>query len=134
MYTYHMQFKRDIASVCFNYWKTDCKELGIHSVEDYLKDMEITYIAHNDIKWYGSVSIDKIDLITHQHLTPWLTSLYVNPEHRGKGIASMLLYSVLKDYTKLYLWCTKNMSSFYRKFGFHCIETVGDRAIMLKHP
>src|ERR1700732_1398358 len=39
--------------------------------------------------------------ITHKHLTPWLSSVYVPIEHRGKGIASALSLRAVTEATRL---------------------------------
>src|SRR3954447_18892078 len=42
--------------------------------------------------------------ITHQHLTPWLSSVFVPSEYRGKGIASALSLRALREAAKLRGW------------------------------
>jgi predicted N-acetyltransferase YhbS len=39
--------------------------------------------------------------ITHKHLTPWLSSVFVPEEHRGGGIASALSLRVLAEAERL---------------------------------
>jgi len=39
--------------------------------------------------------------ITHKHLTPWLSSVYVPGEFRGRGIASALSLRALAEAARL---------------------------------
>ena len=39
----------------------------------------------------GTVSLAATSISTHAHLTPWMIGLYVAPEQRGKGVASVLV-------------------------------------------
>lgn len=121
------KYRKDVASVCFQEWESECRSLGIHSVGDYMDAMEHTVVAH-DKEWMGCVSLESEDLSTHGHLGPWLTSLYVKPKYRNRGIGKRLVRSVLKE--GLYLWCYHELKGFYEKLGFKCIELFGDKYIM----
>jgi N-acetylglutamate synthase-like GNAT family acetyltransferase len=49
-----------------------------------------------------------------------LASIAVYPEHRGKGIASLIIDHLLKDSPRpLYLMCRSRLGPLYEKFGFH---------------
>src|SRR4029077_18730102 len=49
-----------------------------------------TFIALQDDALLGSASLVR-QTITHEHLSPWLSSVYVDPQYRGRGIASALV-------------------------------------------
>jgi predicted N-acetyltransferase YhbS len=53
-------------------------------------DLPVTFVALRDDTLLGSASLVR-QTITHQHLSPWLSSVYVDPAHRGSGIASALV-------------------------------------------
>ena len=53
-------------------------------------DLPTAFIALDDDKLLGSASLVR-QTITHPHLSPWLSSVYVDPQHRGRGIASALV-------------------------------------------
>jgi hypothetical protein len=64
--------------------------------------------------------------ITHKHLTPWLSSVYVPIEHRGKGIASALsLHAVTEaarlGFERLYLFTPHN-ETLYARIGWRTFE------------
>lgn len=49
-----------------------------------------TFIALQEDTLLGSASLVR-QTITHSHLSPWLSSVYVDPQYRGAGIASALV-------------------------------------------
>jgi len=60
--------------------------------------------------------------ITHQHLTPWLSSVYVPEAHRGKGIASALSRRAASEagklgFDRLYLF-TPRSEALYARLGW----------------
>ncbi len=76
----------------------------------------------------GSATLDKEDMDTRVHLTPWLASLYVVPEHRGQGIASALIQYIInearqREFKNIYLF-TEDQTEFYKKRGWRLLETV----------
>lgn len=56
--------------------------------------LPITLIAIEDDTLLGTVSIVLNDLPGREDLNPWLASLLVLPEHRGKHVASFLVRQV----------------------------------------
>ena len=64
--------------------------------------------------------------ITHMHLTPWLSTIVVPPEHRGKGIASALSLRAAAEAARLgfdsvYLFTPRN-ESLYQRLGREILE------------
>lgn len=52
-----------------------------------------------------------------------LASLAVYPEHRGKGVARLIIEHLLKDSPRpLYLMCESGLGPMYEKFGFRPIS------------
>ncbi len=85
----------------------------------------ITFLAMADSMVVGTVSLDLSDLPTHNHLSPWLASLLVVPEARGRGIATALVrhaqaFAVLHKVPSLFLW-TPGSARLYERCGW--IET-----------
>jgi N-acetylglutamate synthase-like GNAT family acetyltransferase len=84
-----------------------------------------TFIALRDDKLLGSASLVR-QTITHQHLSPWLSSVYVDPAHRGSGIASALVGRVERAAAemgseKIYLF-TPSSEKLYAGLGWTLIE------------
>ena len=66
--------------------------------------------------------------ITHRHLTPWLSSVYVLDEHRGKGVASALSLRAVAEaarlgFDRLYLF-TPRSESLYARIGWRTFERI----------
>ncbi len=73
----------------------------------------------------GSASILAATL-THQHLTPWLSSVFVPPEMRGRSIASALSLRAVDEagrlgFETLYLFTPHN-ESLYARLGWKTFD------------
>jgi len=54
-----------------------------------------TLIAVENEIVLGAAGLVVNDLSSHPHLTPFLASVYVAPEHRGRGVASALVHQMM---------------------------------------
>lgn len=75
----------------------------------------------------GSASILAATL-THQHLTPWLSSVFVSPEMRGRGVASALSLRAVGEaarlgFETLYLF-TPHSQSLYARLGWKTFGSI----------
>lgn len=66
--------------------------------------------------------------LTHKHLTPWLSSVFVPPDQRGKGIASALTLAAASEARRLgfetiYLFTPRN-ESLYARLGWATFDRV----------
>ncbi|MFT0212757.1 GNAT family N-acetyltransferase [Pseudomonas sp. F1_0610] len=62
----------------------------------------------------GSVCITPTETLAH-----WLNALYIAPDFRNQGLASMLLNKVLSNYIHdVWLFCLPELIPFYDKNGF----------------
>ena len=84
----------------------------------------------------GLVLLINNDLESHPHLKPWLASLFVIPEMRGKGIGKALIRAVEvaardQGHTALYLYTSK--VGYYRSLGWQEFEALGgdDNGLMI---
>ncbi|SBS29258.1 N-acetylglutamate synthase [Marinomonas spartinae] len=99
-------------------------EQRIEKMERYLSGglVPSTFIAKEGQTVLGSAAIIENDMDTHTELTPWLASVFVAPDHRGKGIGSMLIHHILErarleKYETLYLF-TPTKEQFYSRLGW----------------
>jgi N-acetylglutamate synthase-like GNAT family acetyltransferase len=88
-------------------------------------DLPITFIALRDEALLGSASLVR-QTITHQHLSPWLSSVYVDRAHRGGGIATALVKRVEQaaaamGFEKIYLF-TPSSEKLYAGLGWERME------------
>lgn len=84
-----------------------------------------TFIALQDDTLLGSASL-VCQTITHQHLSPWLSSVYVDPQYRGRGIAAALVGRVEKTAAAMgsetiYLF-TPSSEKLYAGLGWQLME------------
>lgn len=89
------------------------------------KDVDIptTWVVHHPTHGpMGSVSLVKDDLPGYSNLNPWLASLFVFPQFRGRRFGSILIREALdflrlRNYPEAFLF-TENRASYFSKFNF----------------
>ena len=64
--------------------------------------------------------------LTHKHLTPWLSSVFVPPTQRGRGIASKLALAAISEadrlgFDKIFLFTPKS-EALYARLGWETFE------------
>jgi len=64
--------------------------------------------------------------LTHKYLTPWLSSMFVPQEQRGRGIASRLALAAISEadrlgFDNIYLFTPKN-EALYARLGWETFE------------
>ncbi|MDN3520701.1 GNAT family N-acetyltransferase [Halomonas ramblicola] len=74
----------------------------------------------------GTASLVADDMSDRRELTPWLASVYVLPEWRGRGIASRLVRRVEEEarahgHGHFYLY-TPDQQALYRRLGWRDLE------------
>jgi N-acetylglutamate synthase-like GNAT family acetyltransferase len=101
-------------------------ELNAHTQR---RRIPTTLVAHEGDMLLGSVSLEVFDLEEIRHLTPWLTSLWVAPLARQRGIGTQLTLRVMEEaqalrVPQLYL-LTLEHTAFYRRLGWRKHPEVG---------
>jgi GNAT superfamily N-acetyltransferase len=97
-------------------------------------DLPMTFVALGGNLLLGSASLVR-QTITHPQLSPWLSSVYVDPQHRGQGIASALVGRVEQaaagiGFEKIYLF-TPSSEKLYASLGWELIEYARYRELKL---
>ena len=87
-----------------------------------------TLIALNDDDLVGTASLDPVDLPSRPTLGPWLSSLYVAPAWRGRGLAGLLARGIeaearTQGWPELHLQTT-NQADFFARRGWRWVEEV----------
>lgn len=82
----------------------------------------ISWVALLEGKPVGSVALVKSDMSTHPELSPWLSGLFVVPDHRHKGVATALTAECERTAARLgvetlYLY-TDKAQRFYEQRGW----------------
>jgi len=81
-----------------------------------------TFVAIDDEQLVGSASLILDDFEAARNLSPWMASVFVRPEQRGKGIGSKLVERVVAEARQLlvptlYLF-TAGQEEYYRKLNW----------------
>ena len=85
-----------------------------------------TFVAMDDKKPVGMASLIEYDMDDRHDLTPWLASVYVEPEYRRQGLGGKLVQTIMAeaqrlDIKRLYLF-TPDQMPFYRRLGWKDFE------------
>jgi N-acetylglutamate synthase-like GNAT family acetyltransferase len=98
------------------------------SMQAYLAEGPIpsTFIALQAGQLAGSAAIVQCDMDTHPEWTPWLASVYVNPEFRQQGLGSALVRHAMSQarqagFPGLYLF-TPDKAPFYQALGWQTLQ------------
>lgn len=128
-----------LAQLIFTTWPEEMKADGYHSWESYAthyrnQSHDTIYIAQSKTgTLLGTVSLVAHDLPEKKHLSPWIASLYVYPDYRGKGVGKKLIAYALSQckIETVYLWCHKHMLDYYKVLGWNVIEVLpADKYVM----
>jgi predicted N-acetyltransferase YhbS len=92
------------------------------------RQIPTTLVAIEGDRVIGSASLVVADLDGWEQLTPWLASLYVLPERRGRGVGRRLVARVVDEAAALgvptvYLW-TAGQQAYYARMGWRVAAAV----------
>ena len=91
------------------------------------KPIPATFVAEDEAgNLLGSASLLAQDMSSHPELTPWLASVYVNPDYRGNGIGSALVRHVMQHagdigVQRMYLY-TPDQEQLYARLGWERVS------------
>jgi len=105
----------------------------IHKLESRSRKGTIptTVVALLAGKLVGSASLVEHDMESRQGLSPWISTVYVHPDYRRRGIGTRLVRHLEEEakrlgFERLYLF-TPDMRSFYETFGWTVLEETQHR-------
>ena len=116
-------------------------EARIEKMQRYLKGaaMPAMYICVDGKHVVGTAALVESDMDSHPELSPWLASVYVNPDYRKQGVGATLVKRVVSEasalgFSPLYLF-TPDQATFYQSLGWEFIAQElyrGSAATLMK--
>jgi GNAT superfamily N-acetyltransferase len=84
-------------------------------------------VAHEGETFFGTASVIASDCEQRPEYTPWVAAVWVEPEHRGKGIGSALVRAAAGQahalgFDPVHLCALPPMHGFYERLGFRLLE------------
>jgi GNAT superfamily N-acetyltransferase len=102
-------------------------ESRIERMQRYLKGASVPamYIGVDGEHLLGTAALVESDMDSHPELSPWLASVYVNPDYRKRGVGAALVKHLVSQakingFSRLYLF-TPDQSKFYQGLGWEFI-------------
>jgi len=130
----HPQVVGHLAMWSWTEWRSIYEQRG-QTFEDAFRNyaertnfdrLPLAFIAFAGEEAVGTVSLKHQDLEIRPEITPCLGGLFVVPNWRGRGVASLLMRRAVKtaaklDLPRLFLW-TASAEGLYLKLGWHPME------------
>jgi len=90
------------------------------------REVPTTFVALEGNELLGSASLVEHDMDTRPELSPWLSGVFVAPEHRRRGVGAALVERVVQEARilrtpRLYLY-TPGSGALYLKLGWSVME------------
>jgi predicted N-acetyltransferase YhbS len=94
-------------------------------------------VAHDGAAFLGTASVIASDLAERPQFTPWLAAVWVEPQHRARGIGAALVERATRDcfalgVNRVYLCARPARSGYYERLGWIPVERdVGARGLVI---
>ena len=128
----HPNLLSELAKLQFDEWRHfspgTTLEDRVLKLQNMTQTNEVPFmvVAVDDDQLIGSAALVLEDMRTRKDLSPWLASVFVKPEFRRNGIATVLVSHIEDEATrrgieKLFLY-TERARGLYLKLGWNDIE------------
>jgi len=106
----------------------------LEKVENHLKNdiadaaqFPFGIVAHDDETYIGHCLAIAHDLDQRPDLSPWIAALWVEPDHRRKGIAAQLMSRAMQElqalgYKTIYINAKPSLKEYYPGLGWMLID------------
>jgi len=93
-------------------------------------------VAHEGDAFIGTASLIACDEDTRPQYTPWVAAVWVEPEHRCRGIGAALVDRATElafeaGAGRVYLLSGLHRRTFYEGLGWSCLEALPPERAML---
>ena len=103
-------------------------KMELRSLEQFASDQRhgVALIAKIDGEPIGTCLLAESEIEPNHDVSPWLTSLFVVPEHRRKGAGAVLVRAIEdqareRGFSRLYLYTTEAVE-FYARLGWTVLD------------
>lgn len=103
------------------------KHIAEMMVNNNFTDWEAIFFATEGNKFFGYCTFLKEDYYPENRYSPWISSIFVDEDARGKGLSYKMIEHVNKyakenGFSKVYI--PSGMEGFYEKCGFELIDQL----------
>ncbi len=135
--SHYPEFSETCAAWSFGSWGCHTKgrtlSKSMMGYKDRIKNEDtipLTWVGILNKKIIGMISLVENDHDEHKDLSPWLASMFIHPDFRGKGYASALIQFLHREaqklgFKKLYLY-TPDAQDLYVKNNWKITGQVSD--------
>lgn len=86
-----------------------------------------TFVAHEGERFLGTVSVIVSDEARRPQYTPWVAALWVEPDHRRRGIGAALVeraadFAFGTGAHRIHLLSREHKRGYYESLGWRCLE------------
>jgi GNAT superfamily N-acetyltransferase len=143
-----LPFSTDVSATALWLSNTWIIDLGytLSETENWLNELaetrtEALFVGKLDDRIVGTVIVCDCDLEGYEHLTPWISSLFVQEEFRGRNFGGQLLkkasnWARRQSHKDLFLYTDKGkLIKYYNNFGWRSVQDVvvnGDACQIMK--
>ncbi|MGY0216394.1 GNAT family N-acetyltransferase [Endozoicomonadaceae bacterium StTr2] len=137
----HPHESEKIAQWYFDEWAHTAPGMTLEKVIEKVREkacnrneIPFAFVIHEDQELTGVAELKFRENSNHPEYEHWVGGIYVNPQHRGKGYAGILIARA-KDYAReegiksLYLQCEDHNIDLYLKHGFRVLHQAGHHEI-----
>jgi predicted N-acetyltransferase YhbS len=119
------------------FWKNDGHPLelltGLVSQSLSSGPIPTSLVAHEGEEFLGTVALIECDEETRPQYTPWVAALWVEPEHRRRGIGAALVHNASElaftaGAKRVHLLTRESRLSFYESLGWQVLEANAPEA------
>ena len=97
------------------------------------KTIPLTVLAWEDGQPVASASLLTHDMDIHPEWFPWLASVYVQSEMRGRGLGSLVVERIEQEARRLglarFFLYTPDRASFYKRMGWNTLEEINYKGV-----
>jgi GNAT superfamily N-acetyltransferase len=130
----HPELTDELAQLAWAEWQSLYEQRGetfSNALRKYrerinINRLPLALVALVDKELVGTVSLKHNDLDIRPEINPWLGGVFVIPEWRRRGVASLLMRRAVEEARRLnlgrlFLW-TSSAESLYLKLGWQPVE------------